>query len=238
MAFATQQICSRKSASTMRFDAEEPVKLWCDHSEGFESGSRAWELDVGEWERASGTALADAVKYKVMMNMAPIILRNNLQLWAYANSAAVRTALLQWCFSSRNFGANPTVSDGNGTGADVDNKMQVDSRRRAKSNTKTRKDIARTTKGNTNSTHINTCKNCGRPRRWATDCRRPGGGAYDNSISNNDTQRKAKANKWTLWKRPSLLKQHQPCRILHHHRARWELFRAIQTWNRKVGSWV
>ena len=39
-----------------------PAKLWCDRAEGLESGSRAWELDVGEWERVSGTALADAVK--------------------------------------------------------------------------------------------------------------------------------------------------------------------------------
>ena len=51
-----------------------PAKLWCDHAEGFESGLRTWELDVGEWERASGTALADAVIYTVMMNMAPIFL--------------------------------------------------------------------------------------------------------------------------------------------------------------------
>ena len=51
-----------------------PAKLWCDHAEGFVSGVRAWELDVGEWERASGIALADALKYTVMMNMAPIIL--------------------------------------------------------------------------------------------------------------------------------------------------------------------
>ena len=36
-----------------------PAKLWCDHTEGFESGLRSWELDVGEWERASGTVLAD-----------------------------------------------------------------------------------------------------------------------------------------------------------------------------------
>ena len=56
------------------------AKLWCGHAEGFESGLRAWELDVGDWERASGTALADAVKYTVMMNMAPIFLWNNLQL--------------------------------------------------------------------------------------------------------------------------------------------------------------
>ena len=38
------------------------AKLWCDHAEGFESGLRAWELDVGEWRTASGTALADAAK--------------------------------------------------------------------------------------------------------------------------------------------------------------------------------
>ena len=49
---------------------------------------------------------------------------------------------------------------------------------------------------------------------------------------------KAKANKWTSWKRISPVKQPQPCRILHRHRARLELSRAIQTWNRKVGSWV
>ena len=53
-----------------------PAKPWCDHTEGFESGLRSWALDVGEWERASGTALADAVKYTVMMNMASIVLRN------------------------------------------------------------------------------------------------------------------------------------------------------------------
>ena len=57
-----------------------PAKPWCDHTEGFESGLRSLELDVGEWERASGTMLADAVKYTVMMNMAPILLRSSLQL--------------------------------------------------------------------------------------------------------------------------------------------------------------
>ena len=64
-----------------------PAKLWCDHAGGFESGLTAWELDVGEWERASGTALADAVKHAVMTNVAPTFLRNNLQLGTYANSA-------------------------------------------------------------------------------------------------------------------------------------------------------
>ena len=61
-----------------------PAKLWCYHAEGFESGLRTWELDVGEWERVSGTASADAVKYTVMMNMAPIFLRNSLKLGTYA----------------------------------------------------------------------------------------------------------------------------------------------------------
>ena len=47
-----------------------PAKLWCDDAEGFESGLRVWELDVGEWERASGTALVAAVQHTVMMNVA------------------------------------------------------------------------------------------------------------------------------------------------------------------------
>ena len=101
------------------------AKPWCDHTEGFESGLRSWELDVGEWERASGTVLADAVKCTVMMNMAPILLGNSLRLGTYANSTALRVALLQWCYSSRNIGANPTTSSGNGTSAD-DDRMQVD----------------------------------------------------------------------------------------------------------------
>ena len=49
-----------------------PSRL-CDHAEGFESGWRAWELDVGDLERASGNFLADAVKYTVMRNMAPVL---------------------------------------------------------------------------------------------------------------------------------------------------------------------
>ena len=70
-----------------------PAKLWCDHAECFESGLRAWELHVGERERASGTALADAVKYTVMMKMAPIFLRCSVQLGTYS----------QQCRSSNSF---------------------------------------------------------------------------------------------------------------------------------------
>ena len=66
------------------------AKPWCDYPDGFESGLRSWEPNVGESERASGTALADAVKYTVMMNMAPIFFRSSLQLGTYANSTPFR----------------------------------------------------------------------------------------------------------------------------------------------------
>ena len=46
-----------------------PANAWCDYTEGFESALRSWELDVGELERASGSALANAVKYTVMMSV-------------------------------------------------------------------------------------------------------------------------------------------------------------------------
>ena len=146
-----------------------PAKLV---SGGFESSLRAWELDVGEGERASGTALADAVQYTVTMNMAPISLRNSLQLGTHANSAALRTALLQWCHSSRNFGANQTVSAGNGTSAD-DDRMQVDSLKKGKGQGKGKHQNQkgnRTT--NTSSADITTWKNCG--STGAKDCLGPG----------------------------------------------------------------
>ena len=150
-----------------------PAKLWCDHAEGFESGLTAWELDVGEWERSSGTALTVAVKETVMKNMAPIFLGISLQFGTYANSAALRTALLQWCYSSRNFGANPTVSAGNGTSAD-DDRMQVDSLKKGKGKGKgkhqNQKGNRTTSTTNTSSTDINTCKNRGRTGHWAKDC--------------------------------------------------------------------
>ena len=172
-----------------------PAKPWCDHAEGFESGLRAWELDVGEWERASGTALADAVKYTVMMNMAPILLRDNLWLGTYANSTALRAVLLQWCCSSRNFGANPTASSGNGTSAD-DDRMQLDSpkkgKRKGKGKHQNQKGNRTTSTTSTSSTDINTCRNCGRTGHWAKDNWRLGGGAYDNSAYRDTGKGKSK----------------------------------------------
>ena len=224
-----------------------PAKLLCHHTNGFESGLRAWELDVGEWERASGTALADAVKYTVMMNMAPTFLGNSLQLGTYTNSAALRTALLQWCYSSRNFGAYPTVSAGNGT--IDDDWMQVDSLKKGKVKGKGKHENQ---KGNrttsttiTISSDINTCKNCGRTGHWAKDCWRPRGGAYDNSTSNSYTQKG---------------KNHKQCKSKGKHVDVVETNQSSETastvsypsqtpstigalscnptWNRKVGSWV
>ena len=207
-----------------------PAKLWYDHAKGFQSGLRAWELDVGEWERASGTALADAVKCTVMMNMAPIFLRNILQLGTYENSTALRTALLQSCCSSRNFGANPTVSAGNGTSA-YDDWMQVDSLKKGKGKGKGRT----TSTTNTSSTDINTCKNCGMDigRKTAGDqveerMTIPPVTTATRSTARVTGKAKGKANTWTLWERISLLKQPQPCRILHKHRVQWENSRGFK----------
>ena len=145
---------------------------WCQDTEILGTGRR-------RVERASGTALADAVKYTVMMNMAPIFLRSSLQLGAYANSTALRAVLLQWCYSSRKFGANPTASSGNGMSAD-DDRMQVESLKKGKTKGKSKTQHQRgnrTTSTSTSSTGLNTCKNCGKPGYWAKDCWNPGGGA-------------------------------------------------------------
>ena len=172
-------------------------------------------------------------KDTVMMQMAPISLRNT-----YANSAALRTALLQWCYSSRNFGANPTVSSGNGTGADDDNWMQVDSLKKGKGKGKgkhlNQKGNRTNNTGNTSNTDINHCKNCGTTGHWAKDCstKIPPVTTATHRKARTTRKAKAKANKWRLWKRISHLKQPQPCRILHKHRIQLENSRAIQTWNR------
>ena len=168
-----------------------PTKLWCDHAEGFESGLRAWELDVGEWERATGTALEDAVTYTVRMNMAPNFLTNSLQLGTYANRAALRTALLQWCCSSRNFGANPTVSVGNGTRSRLFQERQGEGRRQTPQ-----------PEGKSHDQHDQHELNRNQRVRTAAeldigakDCWRPEGEAYDNSTSNNSNTQKGKSHK-------------------------------------------
>ena len=143
---------------------------------------------------------------------------DSLQLGTYANSAALRTASLQWCYSSRTFRANPTVSAGNGMSAD-DDRLQVDSLKRGKVKGKSKhhnqKRNRTTSTTNTSSTVDNTCKNCGRTGHWAKDCWRPT--TATRIKARVTTKANGKANTWTLWKRPNLLKQLQPCRILHKH---------------------
>ena len=173
--------------------------------------------------------------------MAPSFLRKSLQLGTYANRAALRTALLQWCYFSRNFGATPTVSAGNGTSAD-DDQMQVDCFMKGKGQGKGKHHIQKgnrtTSTTKTSSTDINT---------WDIGRKTAGGQVEERTTTppvTTATRRKArttrkakvKASTWTLWKRFSLLKQLQTCRILHKHRVHLESSRAIQS--RKRGSWV
>ena len=142
-------------------------RSWCLRNSGATTRrviNQAWEPGslMSENGCASATALGDAVKYTVMMNMAPIFLRNSLQLGTYPKSAALKAALLQWCCSFRNFGANPTVSAGNATSLD-DDQMQVDSLKKGKGKGtgkhQKQKGNRTTSTTNTSSTDIKSCKN-------------------------------------------------------------------------------
>ena len=62
-------------------------------------------------------------------------------------------------------------------------------RGRTKANTKTRKEIARTTQA------TRAIQNCDRTGHWTKDFWRPGGGAHDNSTSNNHNTQKGKNHK-------------------------------------------
>ena len=88
--------------------------------------------------------------------------RKQLSSCACANSAALRTALLQWCPSSRNFGASPTVSAGNGTGAVGDNRTQVDPLKKGKGKGKGKlqehKQTGTSNTSSTSDTDVITCK--------------------------------------------------------------------------------
>ena len=96
---------------------------------------------------------------------------------------------------SRNFGANPTASSGNGTSAD-DDRMQVDSlkngKRKDKGKNKHQRGNRTTSTTNTSSTDINTCKNCDKPGHRAKDCWNHRGGAYDHSTCRNSGKGKSK----------------------------------------------
>ena len=165
------------------------------------------------WKRASGTALADAVKYKMMMNMAPIFLWSSLQLGTHANSAALR------CCNGVTYPETLEriliVSDGNGTSAD-DDWMQVrwsrKARRRPKANTKSRKELARPARALQTSTRARTVAELDIGRKisgYQVEERTTIQPITRATRRKARTTRKAKlkAHKGTLWKRISFLKQ-------------------------------
>ena len=162
-----------------------------------------------------------------MMNMAPIFHKNNLHLCTYAESAALRDALLQRCYSS-DVGASSTTSAEDGTVADVENRMQVDFLKKSKARSKSKHQNQKSTRAN--NPHANTCKNCGRTGPWVKDCWRPSGRAHDNSNNNRYKKQEinAKANKWT-WCRGISLPKQPPLFFLHRHQAPLKLSVAIQT---------
>ena len=177
-----------------------PAKLWCDHAEGFESGLRAWELDVGEWKTCIRNCVGRCSQvhgddeYGTGCPQEQFTVGNVFQQCRSSNSFVVMVLFFPKLWSKRK----------------------------------------------TSCTDINTCKKCGKRNtetRWRSIRQQQ---QVTTATQTKGTTRKAKANanKWTLWKRISLLKQPQPCRILHKHRVRSELSRAIQTLVRKVGSWV
>ena len=196
MASDAQQICSRHSESTVRFHAEDhdasETLVWPT----LKVLNQAWE--PGSWMSENGN-----VRQELLWQT-----RSNTQwrwIWyrffeeqlavGYIRQECRRSALLQWCYSSRNFGANPTVSAGSGAGADDDNRMQVDSLKRGKvkgiGKHQHQKGNRTNNTSNTSNTDVNTCNNCGRTGHWAKDCWRPGGGAYDNPTSNNSHTQKS-----------------------------------------------
>ena len=222
-----------------------PAKLWCDHTESFEIRTEI----LGAGRRRVRTCFWNCVGRcsQVHSDDEYGFLRNSLQLGTYANSTALRAALLQWCYSSRNFGANPTASSGNGTSAD-DDRMPVGSprkvRERAKVKTNTREEIARLarpTRALQTSTRARTGTNLDIGRKTAgipVEERSTIPPTVILAKARVKTQVKGKRNTWTLSKQNnlSLLEQPQPCRILRKIRVLLENSRAFQAWTR--GSWV
>ena len=183
------------------------------------NGAEAWRLIHSRY--ASGTALADAVKYTVVMNRAPIFLRNSLQLSTCANSTALRAALLQWCYSSRNFWERirPRHLEMERVQMMTGGKLTLsrEVRQKAKVKTNTREEFA--TRALQTSTRARIVANLDIGRKTAgipVEERMTIPLTEILAKARVTTQAKGKANKWTLSKRNnfSLLKQPQPCRIL------------------------
>ena len=76
---------------------------WEKHPDGFEAGLRQWELDIAEFEKASGDILNDMVKYAIMMNQAPKSLKVQLVVGGYVDATALKGALIAWCYNTRSW---------------------------------------------------------------------------------------------------------------------------------------
>ena len=113
---------------------------------------------------ASGTALADAVKYTVMMNMSPTFLRQ-FAFWA---------PMCQQYSSKNSFASVVLFFPKIWSDSDhVNRKRQVDSlskkktKQKAKASIRARKGIVRPS--NTSNADINMCRNFGTKGHWAKD---------------------------------------------------------------------
>ena len=132
--------------------------------------------------------LADSVKYTVMMNMAPSHTKTNLHLCTSANSAALRNAFLQWCYSKRNLGAPGKTRRLRATPTAW--KWTLSERARVRAKEK-RQQSKGPRPGNVDA---NTCNNCGTSGHWAKDWRKPGGNLVEMQITApTEVSTKAKA---------------------------------------------
>ena len=134
-----------------------PAKLWCDHAEGFELGLRSWELNVGQWERASGGDSCRCSQVHSGDEYDIDCLREQFAVVHMCKQYRSSNSFVAMVLFSRNFGASPTVSAGNGARADDDNRMQVDSLKKGKEKgtrqtSKTRKELAQATQATQTST--------------------------------------------------------------------------------------
>ena len=178
------------------------------------------------------------------MKMAPIFLRNRLQLGAYATAQLfvqpccsvvtpletlerIRPRHLEMERVQMMTGCKLTLSR--------------NEREMAKVKTNTREEIARPTRALQTSTLARTVANLDIGRKTSgilVEERMTFPHAEILAKARVNTQAKGKANTWTLSKQNnlSLLKQPQPCRILRKTRVLLENSPAAQAWKR--GSWV